>query len=53
MAGELWRCPVTALERLDGYEGVADVIKLSPPTHYVPEEVTRLAQAATLEMFAT
>jgi probable F420-dependent oxidoreductase len=34
------------------YEGVADVVKLSPPTHFVPAEVTRLAQDATLELFA-
>ncbi len=34
---------------LAGYEGLADAIKLSPPTHMVPPEVTRLAQARILE----
>lgn len=37
--------------RLRAYEGLADVIKLSPPTHLVPAEVTRSAQAAILEAF--
>lgn len=40
----------TALTR---YEGLADAIKLTPPTHFVPAEVTRLAQANTLELFAS
>lgn len=35
--------------RLRDYEGLADVVKLTPPTHHVPEEVTRLSQAAILE----
>ncbi len=39
--------------RLSGYEGVADGIKLTPPTHDVDPEVTRLAQSAILELFAT
>jgi probable F420-dependent oxidoreductase len=37
--------------RLREYEGLADVVKLSPPTHLVPVEVTRDAQAAILELF--
>jgi alkanesulfonate monooxygenase SsuD/methylene tetrahydromethanopterin reductase-like flavin-dependent oxidoreductase (luciferase family) len=40
-------------ERLGEYAGLADVVKLSPPTHFVPEEVTRDAQQAVIEMFAT
>ena len=39
-------------ERLAAYEGLADVLKLSPPTHMVPAHVTRQAQHALLEMFA-
>jgi alkanesulfonate monooxygenase SsuD/methylene tetrahydromethanopterin reductase-like flavin-dependent oxidoreductase (luciferase family) len=35
-----------ALER---YDGIADGVKLSPPTHLVSAEVTRQAQAAILE----
>ena len=31
------------------YEGLADGVKLSPPTHLVPEDVTRHAQARILE----
>lgn len=31
------------------YEGLADGVKLSPPTHFVSEEVTRHAQRAILE----
>ena len=34
------------------YEGVADQIKLSPPTHFVPPEVTRSAQQRILEVLA-
>lgn len=33
------------------YEGLADAIKLTPPTHFVPNEVTRQAQANILELF--
>jgi probable F420-dependent oxidoreductase len=33
------------------YEGLADVLKLSPPTHLVPVEVTRRSQQAVLEIF--
>lgn len=39
--------------RLEEYEGIADGIKLTPPTHEVEPEVTRLAQDALLEMFAS
>ena len=35
--------------RLSAYEGLADGIKLSPPTHLVPPEVTRHCQAQILE----
>jgi len=35
--------------KLRGYEGIADGVKLSPPTHLVSEEVTRHAQAGILE----
>lgn len=34
------------------YEGVADQIKLSPPTHFVPADVTRSAQQRILEVLA-
>lgn len=36
--------PDRVRERLDEYAGLADAIKLSPPTHLVPAEVTRLIQ---------
>ena len=39
--------------KVQRYEGVADVVKLSPPTHFVPPEATRLAHDATLELFAS
>ena len=35
--------------RLKDYDGLADGIKLSPPTHLVPEEVTRTTQKRILE----
>jgi probable F420-dependent oxidoreductase len=38
--------------RMSQYEGLADVVKLSPPTHFVPTEVTREAQQGILEMFS-
>jgi probable F420-dependent oxidoreductase len=38
--------------RLAEYEGIVDGIKLSPPTHLVPPDVTRRAQAAILEHLA-
>jgi probable F420-dependent oxidoreductase len=38
--------------RLTAYEGIADRMKLTPPTHLVPEEVTRQTQAAILEHLA-
>lgn len=37
--------------RLSAYEGLADAVKLSPPTHLVAPEVTRSAQSAVLDMF--
>lgn len=36
-------------DKLRQYEGLADGVKLSPPTHLVPAEVTRRAQASILE----
>lgn len=44
--------PDEVAERLRDYEGLADAIKVSPPTHLVPAEVTRLAQRNILELFA-
>lgn len=38
--------------RLAAYEGLADGVKLTPPTHLVTPEVTRAAQAAILEHLA-
>lgn len=38
--------------RLAAYEGIVDGVKLSPPTHLVPLEVTRHAQAQILEHLA-
>ncbi|MGH9109622.1 MAG: LLM class flavin-dependent oxidoreductase [Acidimicrobiales bacterium] len=37
---------------LTAYEGIADEVKLSPPTHVVPEAVTRSSQQALLELLA-
>jgi len=48
LAGE----PDEVSERLSRYEGLADVVKLSPLTHLVPAEVTRQGQHALLELFA-
>jgi len=45
--------PDEVRERLAAYEGIADGIKLTPPTHEVDPQVTRLAQDAILEMFAS
>lgn len=39
--------------KLKAYEGLADQVKLSPPTHLVPPEVTRACQRAILEGLAT
>ncbi|MGH2812731.1 MAG: LLM class flavin-dependent oxidoreductase [Actinomycetota bacterium] len=41
--------PQEVSRRLGEYEGWADGVKLSPPTHLVPAEVTRHAQAGILE----
>jgi probable F420-dependent oxidoreductase len=38
--------------KLKDYEGVADGVKLSPPTHLVPAEVTRACQKAIIEGLA-
>lgn len=35
--------------KLADYAGLADAMKLSPPTHHVEAEVTRLAQAAIID----
>lgn len=43
--------PERAKEKLAAYEGLVGAVKLSPPTHYVPESVTREAQASILETF--
>jgi len=42
--------PDEVLERLRAYAGLADAIKLSPPTHFVPGDVTRLAQDRIIEL---
>lgn len=42
--------PQEVRERLGGYDGLVDQIKLSPPTHHVPNEVTRLIQNNVLEL---
>jgi probable F420-dependent oxidoreductase len=39
--------------RLVQYDGLVDAVKLTPPTHLVPPEVTRESQAAILEMFSS
>ena len=44
--------PDEVRKRLSEYEGIADGVKLSPPTHLVPPEVTRACQAAILEHLA-
>lgn len=38
---------------LSRYEGLADAIKLTPPTHFVDAEVTRAAQTNILELFSS
>ncbi len=38
--------------RLREYEGLADVVKLTPPTHHVPAQVTRESQAAMIDLLA-
>ena len=39
-------------KRLAGFDGLADAVKLSPPTYFVPPDATRAAQQSTLEMLA-
>ena len=41
------------VKRVREYGDCADVIKLTPPTHHVGEEVTREAQIQILETFST
>ncbi len=45
--------PDEVRERLGGYEGVVDAVKLSPPTQLVPAEATRAAQAGILRLVAS
>lgn len=44
--------PDEVRSRLAAYEGMADVLKITPPTHLVPPDVTRLAQERILDLFA-
>lgn len=44
--------PDEVRSRLREYEGKADGMKLSPPTHLVPVEVTRQAQAGIIEFLS-
>jgi len=44
--------PDEVAERLAGYEGLADTVKLSPPTRFVPPEATRAAQEGILRLVA-
>jgi alkanesulfonate monooxygenase SsuD/methylene tetrahydromethanopterin reductase-like flavin-dependent oxidoreductase (luciferase family) len=37
-------------ERIREYEGIADTVKLTPPTHGLSAETTRKAQNQILEM---
>ena len=45
--------PEEARRKLAAYEGLADAVKLSPPTHYVPKSVTRAAQTSLIETFGS
>ena len=45
--------PDEVRERLLGYGGLADTIKLTPPTHGLAAADTRLAQAQIIEMIAS
>ena len=45
--------PDEVRERLLGYDGLADTIKLTPPTHGLAAADTRLAQAQIIEMIAS
>ncbi|GII86130.1 luciferase-like protein [Sphaerisporangium siamense] len=38
--------------RLAAYEGLADTVKLTPPTHGLPAEETRAAQKAVIQLIA-
>lgn len=46
IAGE----PDEVADRLRAYDGLADNLKLSPPTHLLPPEATRVAQRNILKM---
>lgn len=39
-------------KRLSAYEGLFDSVKITPPTHHIPLEVTREAQRSILEGFS-
>ena len=45
--------PDEVRSRVSDYEGLADVVKLSRPTHPVPKEITGQSQAAIFELFST
>lgn len=44
--------PDDVRDGLSHYEGIADVVKLSPPTHYVDDQVIRESQASILDLVA-
>ncbi len=44
--------PDEVRERLRGYEGLADTVKLTPPTHGLPAADTRRAQHQIIELIA-
>lgn len=44
--------PAEVRDRIAGYEGLADTVKLTPPTHGISAEDTRRAQAQIIEMIA-
>ena len=45
--------PESITRRLREYDGLADVVKLTPPTHHVPPDVTRASQAATMGLLGS
>ena len=45
--------PDRVAEQVAAYEGVADAVKLSPPTHGIEAAETRLAQDRIIELIAT
>jgi hypothetical protein len=40
-------------QRIAAFEGRADTVKLSPPTHGVDASITRLCQERIIELIAT